>query len=102
MRYPPEEWGIKSEDLFGSYDVPDSDLPLTADVLVQVNRNGKIDGCYKIVLGGSVMLSVAIQAKDVLVMGGAASFFLTLERWPRDIVFKTNTTTSDWFDVEER
>ena len=102
MRYPPEEWGIRSEEMFGSHEASDTELPLIADVLVQVNRAAKLDGCYKIVLGGSGMLSVTLQAKDVLVMGGAAAFTLTLERWPRDVVIKINMTTSDWFDVEER
>jgi len=69
MRYPPEEWGIRSEEMFGSHEASDTELPLIADVLV---------------------------------MGGAAAFTLTLERWPRDVVIKISTTTSDWFDVEER
>ena len=35
-------------------------------------------------------------------MGGAASYKLVLERWPRDINIRVNTTTSEWFDLEER
>ena len=102
MRYPPEDWVIKPEDEFGSYMAPDNDTQLTAEVLLQVSRTAMIDGCYKIKLGGSEILSATILAKDVLIMGGAASFILTIERWPRDIAVKVNTMTSDWFDVEER
>ena len=40
--------------------------------------------------------------QNALVMGGAASYKLVLERWPRDINIRVNTTTSEWFDLEER
>ena len=53
MRYPPppDDWIIKPEDEFGTFSVV-TDLALTAEVLVQVSRSAKLDGCFKIQLGG--------------------------------------------------
>ena len=53
MRYPPlpDDWIIKLEDEFGTFSVV-TDLALTAEVLVQVSRSAKLDGCFKIQLGG--------------------------------------------------
>ena len=35
-------------------------------------------------------------------MGGAALYKLVIERHPKEIDIKLNTTTSAWFDLEER
>ena len=102
MRYPPDEWRILPEDGFATHVIENAEQALTADVLLQVGRSAKLEGCFKIQLGGSEILHADFPAKNALVMGGAASFKLVLERWPRDINIRVNTTTSEWFDLEER
>ena len=104
MRYPPEDWAIKPEDHFTAHTVDDDNgrgSMLVVDVCVQVSRDAVIEGNFKILLGGGEPIRAEILAKEVLVMGGAGSFKLIIERFPRDIMFRLNTTTSDWFDVEE-
>ena len=101
MRYPPDNWDIYHEDVFATHSVGQTELSLTADVLVQVSRAAKLEGCFKILLGGNEMISTVFPAKDVLIMGGAASFTLTVERWPKDLDIKVNTMTSEWIDIEE-
>ena len=103
MRYPPppEDWIIRPEDEFSTFLVV-TDLALTAEVLVQVSRSAKLDGCFKIQLGGDENVKAEFPANDAVIMGGAALYKLVIERPPREINININTTTSDWFDLEER
>ena len=103
MRYPPppEDWIIKPEDEFSTFQLV-TDLSLTAEVLAQVSRSAKIDGCFKIQLGGDETVKAEFPANDAVIMGGAALYKLVIERHPREIDIQINTTTSDWFDLEER
>jgi len=39
MSYPPEEWNILHDDQFMAFVAGDTSRPLTADVLLQLNRN---------------------------------------------------------------
>ena len=96
MRYPPppEDWIIRPDDEFSTFLVV-TDLALTAEVLVQVSRSAKLDGCFKIQLGGDENVKAEF-------LGGAALYKLVIERPPREINININTTTSDWFDLEER
>jgi hypothetical protein len=61
-----------------------------------------VAGQFKIVLGGSKIVHAELQADKIIQMGGAQSFVLHIEKWPRDIKINLNTTTSDWFDLTER
>ena len=103
MRYPPppDDWIIKPEDEFSMFSVV-TDLALTAEVLVQVSRSAKLDGCFKIQLGGDETVKAEFPANAAVIMGGAALYKLVIERHPREIDIKLNTTTSAWFDLEER
>ena len=64
MRYPPDEWSILPEDRFATHVVDDAEQSLTADVLLQVSRNAKLEGCFKIQLGGSEILHADCPAKE--------------------------------------
>ena len=64
MRYPPDEWSIFPEDRFATHVVDDAEQSLTADVLLQVSRNAKLEGCFKIQLGGSEILHADCPAKE--------------------------------------
>ena len=103
MRYPPppDDWIIRPEDEFGTFQVV-TDLALTAEVLVQVSRSPKLEGCFKILLGGDESVKAEFPANDAVIMGGASLYKLVMERQPREIDIKVNTTTSTWFDLEDR
>ena len=74
LRYPPDEWIILPEDRFAIHVIENAEQSLTADVLLQVGRSARQEGCFKIQLGGSEILHADFLAKNVLVMGGATSF----------------------------
>ena len=69
MRYPPDEWSILPEDRFATHVVDDAEQSLTADVLLQVSRNAKLEGCFKIQLGGSEILHADCPAKEKVKSG---------------------------------
>ena len=101
MQYPPEEWSIKCDDMFGAYSLTEASADLTCSVLVQVDRSASIHGSYQILLGGSEPVKLNIGAEEILISGGIAAYRLSMEKWPRDIHFNINSTVSTWFDVEE-
>ena len=103
MRYPPapEEWIIQPEDEFTTFQLV-TDLALTAEVLVQVSRSARLEGCFKIQLGGDESVKAEFPANNAVIMGGASLYKLVMERLPREIDIKVNTTTSAWFDLEDR
>ena len=63
MRYPPDEWRILPEDGFATHVIENAEQALTADVLLQVGRSAKLEGCFKIQLGGSEILHADFPAK---------------------------------------
>ena len=66
MRYPPppEDWIIRPDDEFSTFLVV-TDLALTAEVLVQVSRSAKLDGCFKIQLGGDENVKAEFYPKVI-------------------------------------
>ena len=50
MRYPPDEWAIRLDNLFETTVGDDSISKLSAEVLVQVDISARINGCFKILL----------------------------------------------------
>ena len=101
MQYPPEEWLIRCSDLFGEFSITETLKDLTCQVLLQINRNSKLQGNFQIILGGCEPVKLDIPAQNVLIMGGVAAYRLIMERWPRDIRLNVNSMTSDWFDLED-
>ena len=101
MQYPPEEWLIRCSDLFGEFSITETLKDLTCQVLLQINRNAKLQGNFQIILGGCEPVKLDIPAQNVLIMGGVAAYRLIMERWPRDIRLNVNSMTSDWFDLED-
>ena len=75
MRYPPapEEWIIQPEDEFTTFQLV-TDLALTAEVLVQVSRSARLEGCFKIQLGGDESVKAEFPANDAVIMGGASLY----------------------------
>ena len=101
MQYPPEELLIRCSDLFGEFSITETLKDLTCQVLLQINRNAKLQGNFQIILGGCEPVKLDIPAQNVLIMGGVAAYRLIMERWPRDIRLNVNSMTSDWFDLED-
>ena len=64
MRYPPDEWDILPEDRFATYVIENAEQSLTAAVLLQVGRSARLEGCFKIQLGGSEILHAECPAKE--------------------------------------
>ena len=63
MRYPLDEWLILPEDWFTTHIIENAKQSFTADVLLQVGRSAKREGCFKIQLGGSEILHADFPAK---------------------------------------
>ena len=102
MRYPPDEWSIRLDELFDRTVGDDSTSKLTAEVLLQTDNAARIIGCFKIILSGADTVKLDIPAENILIMGGAASYRIKMEKKPQDILLRTNATTSEWFDLSER
>ena len=101
MQYLPEEWLFHCSDLFSEFSITKTLEDLTCQVLLQINRNAKLQGNFQIILGGCEPVKLDIPAQNVLIMGGVAAYRLIMERWPRDIRLNVNSMTSDWFDLED-
>ena len=78
MQYLPEEWLIRCSDLFGEFSITKTLEDLTCQVLLQINRNAKLQGNFQIILGGCEPVKLDIPAQNVLIMGGVAAYCLIL------------------------
>ena len=99
MRFPPDEWTIRLDELFDPTVGDGSTSKLSAEVLVQVDNTARINGCFKVILSGANTLKLDLPAENLLIMGGAASYRIKMEVKPQDILLRTNATTSEWFDL---
>ena len=81
MRFPPDEWSIRLDDLFESTVGDDSTSKLSAEVLVQTDNAARISGCFRILLSGVDTVKLDIPAENILIMGGGQP--PTGSRWRR-------------------
>ena len=102
MRFPLDEWLIRLDELFVSTVGDGSTSKLSAEVLVQVDNSARVSGCFKVIFSGVDTLKLDLPAENLIIMGGAASYRIKMEVKPQDIVLRTNSTTSEWFDLMER
>ena len=102
MRYPPDEWTIRLDELFDATVGDDSTPKLSAEVLVQVDNSARVSGCFRVTLSGADTLKLDLPAENLIIMGGAASYRIKMEVKPQDILLRTNSTTSEWFDLMDR
>ena len=58
MRFPPDEWTIRLDELFDPTVGDGSTSKLSAEVLVQVDNTARINGCFKVVLSGADTLKL--------------------------------------------
>ena len=73
---------------------------LNENIDFSCTRRGVADGSFRIVLGGSEMLKVEVNAGAIMPFDEAASFKLHMQAWPRDILLNLNSTCSTWFDLQ--
>ena len=72
MRFPPDEWSIRLDDLFESTVGDDSTSKLSAEVLVQTDNTARISSCFRILLSGVDTIKLDIPAENILIMGGGS------------------------------
>jgi len=97
----PPDWLILSKQAFDSTEAGDKD-ELTGQILLNVNSQGVLHGNFRFVLGGSSTLGVNLKLKNVIQSEAAKDFYIKLEIDPKDIQFRVNSLTTDWFDLQER
>jgi hypothetical protein len=100
--YPPRDWEIRRVEDFHTYSMENVTDPLEGELLLTVDRSGNVRGNFRFALDGKAMLSVDHLASELLLTGGAASFKLQWQTWPRDIQLRQNSMTSPWIDLAER
>jgi hypothetical protein len=102
VRYPPDEFDLRPTSGYGAFGLAEPSHRLEGALLVQVDETAKLSGSFKFVLGGTELLKVNVAANELLIMGGSASYRVTMETWPADIKLRENMLTSSWIDLDER
>lgn len=75
--------------------------PITS-LFIQVDRRGRLAGLFRLLLSGTGTLTASFPVSSAMAMAGSPAYTLTIEFRPRDLVFRANSTTSDWMDLEDR
>jgi hypothetical protein len=100
--YPPKEWHINTTEEFPSYTLENVTEPLEGALLLNADKSGAVHGHARLVLDGKALLEVDTLASEILLVGGAASYRLKWQTWPRDVAIRQNGVTSAWVDVTDR
>jgi hypothetical protein len=98
MDFPPK-WECFPADQFSSAQ-PRAAGELGLELLVQVRPNGRMLDHFRVVLGGSKILTINAAIAEQLQIPSAKRWRLKMQSWPRDIEIKRNMVTSAWMDVE--
>lgn len=102
IKYPPDNWAVLRAEEFGTYLVGDTEPEVDAQLLALVTEEGKIQGGFRIALGGSGTMRANVAASSLLAMREADKYRLIFERRPGDIVLRRNGVSTEWFDVDQR
>lgn len=101
MDFPSSDWEFFPSEDFGTAEVRSPGV-LGAEVFAQQRPNGRIMDHWSIRLGGSELLKASISLQTIIQgTKGLAAATLSIQSWPRDIMIKQNTTTSEWIDVSD-
>jgi len=98
MDFPPEEWDIFPTEDFELAE-PRDPGECGAEVMVQIRNNGRIMDHFRLAIGGSAMIEVAIKLRQVIEHNDIPDLTANLKIWPRDVKIRRNMTTSNWFDL---
>ena len=102
VAYPPEEWEIFPEDSFVNTAFEASGEETEAHLMVQVNREAKIEGLFKLQLAGKANIEVELKAEKFLPLSKDNGYNLGLEVRPKEMGFRPNACSTHWMDVEKR
>ena len=97
MDFPPTWVVLPAEDY--ELATPRIEGELTAEVMAQVRRSGRILDQFKIVIGGSKQLEVDIDLHALMPLGDFKGWRMTGQFWPRDLAFRQNTFSTAWIDA---
>ena len=97
MDFPPTWVVLPAEDY--ELATPRIEGELTAEVMAQVRRSGRILDHFKIVIGGSKQLEVDIDLHALMPLGDFKGWRMTGQFWPRDLAFRQNTFSTAWIDA---
>jgi hypothetical protein len=100
--YPPADWDIIPVEQFATHTIESVVEPLEGLLVLNVDRNTAIRGNFRFILDGKEKLNMDHLASELLVVGGASSFKLQWQAWPKDILLRQNSLTSSWIDVADR
>jgi hypothetical protein len=96
MDFPPTWVVLPAEDY--ELATPRIEWDLTAEVMAQVRRTGRILDHFKIVIGGSKQL-VDIDLHALMPWADFKGWRMTGQFWPRDLIFRQNTFSTAWIDA---
>ncbi len=92
------EWNVFDSEDFEAAEARDpGDLGM--ELLAQVRPNGRIQDHFRIVLGGRQALEVKTSFGLLYGCSKYKDFKLRMQTWPRDIVIRRNSATSNWKDM---
>ena len=98
MEFSPGEWTcLPAEDF--ELAVPRNPGTLGLEVMAQVRINGRVVDHVRTALGGSEILRVNFNTRDIFLAANLPATPLQLEMWPRDISVRRNMASSEWIDV---
>ena len=95
MDFLPSEWiCLPAEDF--ELAVPRNPGTLGLEVMAQV----RIVEHVRTAIGGSKILRVNFNTRDIFLTATLRATPLQLEMWPRDINLRRNMASSEWIDVK--
>lgn len=98
MEFPPGTWDLFPAAQFDTAAVR-SPGELGMELLVQIRDTGRIQDHYKLVLGGNKLLNADLRMRDLFRVVDFPDWTIIYSRWPADVVFNRNRTTTTWESV---
>ncbi len=95
MEFPPSSYDIFPAEQFETAAVR-SPGELGMELLVQVRDTGRIQDHFRIILGGNKLLTARLAMRDVFRVTDFPDWTVLYTKWPADINFNRNWTTTTW------
>lgn len=92
---------IKMDAEFLNYEVAGgSKGHLTSRLLVQISKTGLVEDHYRVAIGGDEPVRCTFTGAQLTKWRQLRDFTFVMEVVPRDVVFKPNSLTAKWEDIE--
>jgi hypothetical protein len=99
MEFPPKSWDVFPAEQFDTAS-PSDPGELRMELLVQMRDNGCIQDYFRIALGGMKLLKALLSMRDIFVVPeDFPDWVIEYGKWPADLIFSRNQTTTVWVDV---